>query len=235
MKKILIPIIIVFMCFTLFACGGNDTNETTTEFDAQGFINDVIEEAEEIESFSEAAVDRYFKSIDGFSLDAVKPDWEYTVGNYSAYGDDPSSGYGHGVITFTKTAGELLEGEYEAWLNKVFNATAAASQDGYNIVGYEFAGDGEDALAETTLEDAVSGFMPGWAFRNNDKIYAVYVSKEYDNNKESAYGLLFYYDKVKIDVGAGLQKSFSDTMNDAEKYLEENEEAIKDAINDYLS
>lgn len=235
MKKSILLVIILVLSLMLFACGDEKAKEKESDFDAQDYIDDVIDEAEKIDSFSEEAVERYLNSIGGLNLDTVKPDWEYNVGNYGAYADDPTSGYGHAVIAFTKTSGELAEGEYEAWLNKVFNATASASQDGYNIIGYEFAGDGEDALSETTLEEALSGFLSGWGFRKNDKIYVVYVSKEYDNDKESESGSLFYYNEVKIDVGIGLQKSFSDTMNEAESYFEENSDAIKEAIDDYLN
>lgn len=234
MKKSFFAALILALTLLLFACSDGEAEQNETQFNAQDYIDEVFNEADEVQSFSEAAVERYLKSIDGLEIDAIKPDWEYTVGNYGAYADDPSSGYGHAVIAFTKASGELAEDEYDTWLTKVFNATASASQDGYNIIGYEFAGDGEDALAETTLEDAVSGFISGWAFRKNDKIYVVYVSKEYDSEKESELGSLFYYNKIKIDVGAGLQKSFNDTLGEAESYFEEYSDEIKDAIDDYL-
>ncbi|MBQ2775182.1 MAG: hypothetical protein IJF40_04765, partial [Clostridia bacterium] len=71
--------------------------------------------------------------------------------------------------------------------------------------------------------------------RVDGKIYVVYVSDEYDNKKDSELGKLFYYDGAKVDIGAGLQKSFGDTMDEAESYMAENEDEIKDAINDYLN
>ena len=93
----------------------------------------------------------------------------------------------------------------------------------------------DEALKEVTLHEALGGFLNGWAFRKDGKIYVVYVSEEYDNNKDSSLGKLFYYDGVKVDIGIGLQKSFGDSMNEAESYLENNEDAIKNAINDYLN
>lgn len=129
----------------------------------------------------------------------------------------------------------MTEDEFDAWYKKVFDATAKASDDGYNIRGYEFAGDGEDALGEVTLDEALdSWLMKGWGFRVDGKNYVVYVSDEYDNNKDSELGQLFYYDGAKVDIGVGLQKSFSDTMDEAEKYMSENEDEIRDAIKDYL-
>ena len=58
----------------------------------------------------------------------------------------------------------------------------------------------------------------------------VYVSDIYDNDKESQYDRMFYYYGVKFDIGMGLQKSFDDTLNDAESALEEYEDEIKDAL-----
>ena len=77
--------------------------------------------------------------------------------------------------------------------------------------------------------------MKGWAFRKNDKIYVVYISDEYDKDKDSELGKLFYYTGAQVDIAVGLQKSMSDTMDEAEKYISENEDEIKDALNDYLN
>ena len=91
-------------------------------------------------------------------------------------------------------------------------------------------GDGENAGDETTLEDALSGFLQGWCFRKNGKIMAVYVSEIYDNDKESEFDRIFYYYGVKFDIGVGLQKSFGETVDDMEQAFEENEDEIKEAL-----
>lgn len=243
MKKILAIILVGIMVFALAACGGDsagtsapeDKNNEQGTIDAQEVADKALEEAEELDSFSVEAVEYYLKQVLGMSLVDIEPAWEYTVGEYMAYADEPSSGYGHAAIIFTKADGEVTGDEYNAWLQKVFAATAGISQDGYNIIGYEFVSEGEDALAETTLEDAIGGFMTGWAFRYNDQIMVVYVEQEYDNDKESEIGELLYYDGVSFDVGTGLQKSWDDTMSELEDYMEENEDEIKDAIEDYLN
>ncbi len=242
MKKLLALLLAAALIFSLAACGGKDDTEETKanndeKIDAQDVIEKELEKAEEFESFSEDAVEYYLKKAVDIKLSDLEPDWKWKLkSNYSAYADDPASGSGHAVITFTKEEGEVTDDEFDAWYKKVFEATAKASQDGHNIRGYEFAGDGEDALGEVTLEEALdSWLMKGWAFRKNDKIYAVYVSSEYDNNKDSEIGKLFYYDGAKVDITVGLQKSFSDTMDEAEKYMSENEDEIKDALNDYFN
>ena len=241
MKKLLAILLAAVMLLVFASCGGNGGNEDNTEkndekINAEDVINKELEEAEEHDSFSRGAVEYYLKKTAGIKLDELEPDWEWKLkSNYSAYADDPASGTGHAVITFTKAEGEVTEDEFDAWYKKVFDATAKASDDGYNIRGYEFAGDGEDALGEVTLDEALdSWLMKGWGFRVDGKNYVVYVSDEYDNNKDSELGKLFYYDGAKVDIGVGLQKSFSDTMDEAEKYMSENDDEIRDAIKDYL-
>ena len=245
MKKLLAILLAAAMLFVLASCGdkteGDETTAPTNEngetINAEDVVDKALEEAEEHESFSQGAVEYYLKKAVGIKFDDIKPDWEWKLkSDYSAYADDPASGYGHAVITFTKADGEVTDEEFDVWYQKVFDATAKASDDGYNIRGYEFAGDGEDALGKVTLDEALdSWLMKGWAFRVDEKIYVVYVSDEYDNDKDSELGKLFYYDGAKVDIGAGLQKSMSDTMDEAESYLAENEDAIKDALNDYLN
>lgn len=241
MKKLLAILLAAVMLLVFASCGGNGGNEDNTEkndekINAEDVINKELEEAEEHDSFSQGAVEYYLKKTAGIKLDELAPDWEWKLkSDYSAYADDPASGTGHAVITFTKAEGEVTDDEFDAWYKKVFDATAKASDDGYNIRGYEFAGDGEDALGEVTLDEALdSWLMKGWGFRVDGKNYVVYVSDEYDNNKDSELGKLFYYDGAKVDIGVGLQKSFSDTMDEAEKYMSENEDEIRDAIKDYL-
>lgn len=244
MKKLLALLLVVIIAFVCTACGNKDNDDNTTtnnndegKINAEDVVDKVLEDAEEHESFSQGAVEYYLKKAVGIKFEDIEPDWDWKLkSDYSAYADDPTSGYGHAVIAFTKSEGEVTDDEFNAWYKKVFDATAKASDDGYNIRGYEFVGDGEDALAEVSLEKALDNWlMKGWAFRVDGKIYVVYVSDTYDKNKESELGKLFYYDGAKVDIGVGLQKSMDDTMDEAESYMAENEDEIKDAINDYLN
>lgn len=241
MKKFLSLLLAVLMLFLLAACGDEGGTEATQNgendptVDAQDVVDKVLEDAEEHESFSKGAVDYFLRKTVGFDLSAVEPDFQWKLeSNYSAYGDDPSTGSGHAVINFTKAEGEITDEEYDKWFKKLFDTTAKASDDGYNIKGYEFA-DAEKALNETTLEDSLKGFLQGWAFRVDGKIYVVYVSREYDNSKDSELGKLFYYDGAKVDIGVGLQKSLSSTLDEAESYLSENEDEVKEAISDFFN
>ena len=233
MKKIFALLLALLMLFGLAACGGSeDTGKTDADNDkanAEELAQDALEQAEELDSFSEEAAEHYLKAY-GISYDELKPVWEYEVSEKGAYADDPASGSGHAVVVFKNPNGELTDEQIKEYYEQVFKVTAAASDDGYNIIGHEFVGDGENPGDETTLEDALSGFLQGWCFRKNGKSMAVYVSDIYDNDKESEFDRLFYYYGVKFDIGVGLQKSFDDTLNDMEQALEENEDEIKEAL-----
>ncbi len=226
MKKLFALLIALMMVFTLVACGEQGDGEKTNVDD---IAKDVLDEAEELDSFSEAAVEHYLEAY-GISYEELKPDWEYEISENGAYADDPASGSGHAVVVFKNPAGELSDEQIRNYYEQVFNATAAVSDDGYNIIGHEFVGEGENAADEVTLDDALNSFLQGWCFRKNGTSMAVYVSEIYDNDKESEFDRLFYYYGVKFDIGVGLQKSFDDTLDDMEDALEEHEDEIKDAL-----
>ena len=233
MKKIFALLLALLMLFCLAACGNSeDTGNKNTDdgkVNTEDLAQDALAQAEELDSFSEAAAEHYLKAY-GINYDELKPVWEYTVSEKGAYADDPANGSGHAVVIFKNPNGEITDEQIKAYYEQVFKVTAAASDDGYNIIGHEFVGDGEDPGDETTLEDALNGFLQGWCFRKNGKSMAVYVSEIYDNDKDSELNRLFYYYDVKFDIGVGLQKSFDDTLNDMEQALEENEDEIKEAL-----
>ncbi len=228
MKKLFALLLAMMMIFSLASCGEQRDGKKVNAEDA---ANEIIEKAEEFDSFSEAAVEHYLKAY-GISYEELKPDWEHTVGEKSAYADDPDSGSGHAVVIFKKPDGEVTDEQIQAYYEQVFRVTAAASDDGYNIIGHEFVSEGENPAAETTLEKALNGFLQGWCFRKDGKSMAVYVSSVYDNDKDSELDRLFYYYGVKFDIGVGLQKSFDDTLSDMEDALEEYGDEIKDILSD---
>lgn len=239
MKKLLAILLAAMMVFALAACGeqgdGGKSNKDGKKTNAEDIAKDVLDEAEELDSFSEAAVEHYLKAY-GISYEELKPDWEYEISENGAYADDPASGSGHAVVIFkTSDSSELTDEQIKEYYEQVFKVTAAASDDGYNIIGHEFVGEGENPADETTLEKALSGFLQGWCFRKDGKSMAVYVSDIYDNDKDSELDRLFYSYGVKFDIGVGLQKSFDDTLDDMEDALEEHEDEIKDALDEYMN
>ena len=243
-KKRFAMFLAAMMLLSLTACGGggepapaaNDPAPASEpRIAAEDVIEKAMEETEEFESFSVEAVEHYLNAY-GVDLSELEPKWEWELkSKYSTYADDPSDGYGHAVALYSSVGRELTDEEIDDYFAQVFDATAAVSDDGYNIIGYEFVGEGEEATAQVTLEEALDSWMPGWGFRYNGKFMVVYVSSEYDNDKDSELDRLFYYNGVQFDIGVGLQKSFDDTWAEMEEYFEENEDEIKQALEDYVS
>ena len=227
MKKILAIILASLMIFTFTACtakqGGSSNNGDT------GNLGEKAQEDYEdsLELFSVEAAEYYLEKATGIKLAEIEPDWEWEfASDYSVLGED-----GRALASFTKKdGGEISQEDITAYYKKVFDVTAAASDDGHNIIGYEFVGEGEDALGEAVFEDAISGWIPGWAFKKNGTIYAVYVGSGYDNDKEGTYSVL-YYNSVEAEITEGMQKSWDDYMGDIEENADEIEEALEDFAN----
>jgi predicted small lipoprotein YifL len=256
MKKLIVLTLALMLALSLVACGAKDavqdavrdampgeSTETSSE-DAEDDRIDITEAAEEMvdeavehDSFSLAAATAFWNAK-GVDFEAAAPDWDWTVDEekMTTYGDTPDSSYGHASIAFEKAGGgEISQEEFQAWARKLFDATAAASDDGHNIIGWEFAGDGEDALSEAVFEDAIEGFMPGWGFMKDGKNMVVYLNEVYDTDKDSAIGRELYYYGAVADIAMGLQQSMDDAMAEADAAFEEYEDEIKDALEDYAN
>ncbi len=233
MKKSLALLLAVMMLLSLTACGADKAGDDTGSKDIHS-SNGTQDSKKDLEPFSIEAVEHYLKTY-GIALEDLEPEWEWELGSkYSAYADDPTSGYGHAAVNFTYKNGELTDDQIRDYFAAVFDATASASDDGYNIIGFEFVGDGENALDKVTLDDALDSWIPGWGFRSGGKLMAVYVDSKYDKDKDSQLGRIFYYNGVGFDIGVGLQKSFDDTLGDMEDALKDNEDEIRDALSDAL-
>lgn len=265
MKKFTAIVLVLILTVLLAACGAKDAVQDTvrnvisgdsgsedgglsadegSRADGEGTIDlenvaaNLVEEAIEANSFSVAAARQAIEAR-GINFSAIEPDWDYTVNEegYHAYGDS-----GKGVILFTKAAGLLEDGEYEAWLKKAFEATAAASDDGYNIQGFSF-GEGD---IEKTWDEFINSesIIQCWSYKYGGAIMDVYVEvaeekpSELDGdpywNEELEQTVwpewIYYYNGVQFNVGDGLQKSWDDTWEEVEKAFEENEEEIKKAL-----
>lgn len=255
MKKLLAIIMILIMALSLLAACGARPNAQNTQSTAQngdesspapaGNINideddvadaveDIVDDAIEHNAFSLAAAEAFWNAVAGVDVSDAAPDWDWVVNEerMSTYGDTVDSVYGHASISFEKTDGsEISEEEFRAWAEKLFNATAAASDDGHNIVGWEFVGEGEDALAEVSFEDAFSGgFMQGWGFVRDGRNLVVYLEEKYDSEKESQIGRLLYVYGAAADISYGMEASMDDLWAEIEGY----EDEIEDALEDYF-
>lgn len=196
----------------------------------------MLAEAEELDSFSTEAADAAMKSLGGLGLEEVKPDFAYildddTKGNY---GDNSS--YGHASFFFIKDGGDVTSEEYQTWLKKVYDATAAVSDDKRNIQGYGF-GEGD---VEKSFEDVIaSDFMQVWSYKYNGTIMDVYPSTEFGSftvSEDKVYGSDDSGDiGVKIDITVGMQKTWDEYEDDIEEAFDEYGDEIKEALEDYTN
>ncbi len=205
MKKLLAILLATMMVFALAACGDNtttDPDKDTPGVSQSGENNDDKDaENKADDPYSLAAFEHYLASIN-LELDDVDPDFEWKLnGEKQVFAEDPTQLYAAALIWFTKESGEITNDEYNAYLEKLYAATKAISQDGKNIKGQNFVSDGEDPLTERTLEEAKGLMEKVWGFRYNDRYYYVHFGQGYsDSEKESEIGNLYYYDRIEIRI-----------------------------------
>jgi len=202
MKKLLAILLAAMMLFSLVACGNNETptgDEGGGTSQSGENNKDTGDSDEELEPYSQAAFEHYLSSIN-LELDDIDPDFEWKLnGEKHVFAEDPTQLYAAAIIWFTKESGEITNDEYDAYLEKLYAATKAISQDGKNIKGKNYVSDGEDPLTERTLEEAKGLMEPVWGFRYNDRYYYVHFGRGYsDSEKESEIGNLYYYDRIEI-------------------------------------
>ena len=209
MKKLFALLLALMMVFALTACGDNNTTDPDKDnpgTSQSGENNDGGEENNGGENntdepYSQAAFENYLSSIN-LELDDIDPDFEWKLnGEKQVFAEDPTQLYAAALIWFTKESGEITNDEYDAYLEKLYAATKAISQDGKNIKGQNFVSDGENPLTERTLEEAKGLMEPVWGFRYNDRYYYVHFGRGYsDSEKESEIGNLYYYDRIEIRI-----------------------------------
>ena len=241
MKKLLVLVFIIVLAAPLLTACGDDFGDG--KIDLQNIADNLLNDAIESNSFSVAAAEAAWQQR-GVSKSALEPAFGYTVDEekMQAYGDSS-----HGVIRFTKNDGYLEDGEYDAWLKKAFEATAAASDDGYNIQGFSW-GSGDVKLTWDEFINSES-FIQTWSYKYNGKIMDVYVetAKEKDSeligdpywDEEKGETIwpewTHYYNGVQIDIANGLQKSMDEVWQDMEDAFEEYGDEIRDALQDYAN
>jgi hypothetical protein len=248
MKKIITVALALMLALSLAACGGNMSGGSSTEGDKVD-INDVAEQALDDaiaqNAFSEGAGAAAIKKLGGVDEKDITPDWNWTTDDSTMMNYGNGSDYGHGSLLFIKdSTDDLTEAEYLAWARKVYDATAKVSELGYNCYGWN-VGDGSNPDGEISFDEAMGVdsdawvFMAGWCYKYNGKYIWVNIEQVENPEKESEvtddFEFIYHYYGVGIDISVGLQKSFDDTMQDAEDAFEEYGDEIEDALQDYAN
>ena len=213
MKKLLILILALVLSLSLFSCKGSSENllgGLLNALDGQEADGEWGEDHN-----TEASALRAFKLF-GMEKSAIEPDWSYETSN-------PIGDKAQGTINFMKKDGELSVEEYEIWFKKIFDATAKASDDGYNIQGFTF-GTGEE---KKTWEEVSSGesLITSWAYKYKGVIMDVYVDRvqnpeagdEYIYDEDTGeYKWVYHKIGVSLNITQGLQKGWDDAIAELE-------------------
>ena len=183
---------------------------------ANDIVKEAVKEADIKNSFSEEAAEVFMQKLAGLGKKDVQPDFPYIIDEQTManYGDN-----NHASFFFIKDGSDVTKEEFNAWLKKLFNATAAVADDKHNIQGYGF-GKGD---VEITFDEVLNkGMMKVWSYKYNGKIMDVYPDTKYGKftTKEKTYGGEGHGDiAVKIDIAVGMQKSMNEYEKDIEKAL----------------
>ncbi len=224
-QKARVAIVALFVATAMFIVSCSDKNKQQP--DGKEVVEKKVKEAEITNRFSEAAAEASMKKLAGLGKADVQPDFSYIID------EDTKANYGdnnHAQYFFIKKDGDISKEEYQAWLKKVFDATASVSDDKHNIQGYGF-GKGD---VEITFDEVLKkGFMKVWSYKYNGKIMDVYPDTKSGkfSTKEKTYGTAESGDiAVKIDIAVGLQKSMSEYEKDIEKAFDEHGDEIEEVL-----
>ena len=227
MKKLSFSILCI-AALLLTACGGKSSN---TEVPKTGDekVDEIIEKA-----FADMSGIEKFQSVlkDVYKIDLkdVEPGFDYPEQNAKGgdyfYGDNNMN---HRVACmFAKKDGsEITQDEYKAYVQKIYDLMKTKAQDGKLIKGFDGGAEKMDeALQEKSFDNLfASKFWPqDFCYRMGDVFYVCSMSLEEAKGEIPS--------RIKFETARGLQKSLSETMDDADKALSDPkvQKAIKEQL-----
>jgi len=221
MKKIYLSIMCIAALVLLGACGENKKSDSgigisTGNEKADEIVEKAFKEMTGIEKFRTVLKDAY-----QLSIDEVAPGFDYPEQN--AKGRDYFLGEEAGTHNATgifvkKDGGNIAADEYKAYVKKVYDLMKKKSQDGKLVVGFDGGAETQDeALKERTFDELFeSDFLPqDFCLRMNDEFYVCRMSLEEAQGDTPM--------RIKFNIYRGLQKSFSESMKEAEEMLDDPE------------
>lgn len=211
MKKQLLSILFIAAAMLMASCGG-DNKSGNSEAPAAG---EAVAEAEDFtgDTYSKEAVEFFIKNFKLGYAD-IEPGYEY---------DDSDSknfiGSARDVIANFPTKGgkEFTDDMFKEAVAKVYNATKKAADDGKCIYGFENKSKTDEAMAEISLEECQKGQDSfgihindaSWVYKVNGQLQIIYMGTI--SGSEGCY----------VRVAQALQKSMDETLEDAEKVIED--------------
>ena len=229
--------VLALMCMAgvamLTACGNNKSSNKAEE-NVQEVAQEItksIDEMNGVEQF-EAALKTF-----GLSVIDATPDFKYKEQNEKGkyyvkgyFASDKPEAYG----TFIKEdGGEVTLDEYNAFLTRLYNATAKASEGGKCVVGFgDNAKTKDEAMNEKPMDKVVglkNGFGQPWTSVSWDFVQqGIFYTVRCDLKEQKG----ATPSRITLNISQGLQKSMSATIDDAEKALDD--ENVQKAIKEKL-
>ena len=244
MKKLTLILMCVAGIVLCAGCGGNNggksdkSDKNDGKVDIEKVAKNLEQKAFEGEKYSKEAAEYYFKKNEGIKLSDLAPDYELNeTSKYTYYGDEHDA-----LANFKIQDGDTYTKEqHEDNVRRIYAVTKKAADNGINVYGFEDKSDRDEAMSEKDLEQMIKDNAGtkifgieiyvgsyGWSFLKDGELHRCEISLLEKDDVKLGYSVKMY---------KGLQKSFDDTMKDAEKALEDPEvqkqlqKALKDAEN----
>ena len=216
--------------------GGSKSDKKDGKADMEKAADNLLKKAFEGESYSKEAAEYYFLKNEGIKLADLAPDYPLNeTSKYTYYGDE------HDALANFKIQddGTYTKEQHIENVRRIYAVTKKVADNGINVYGFEDKSDKDEAYAEKDLEQMIKDNDGtkifgveiyvgnyGWSFVKDGVLRRCEISLLEKNDVKLGYSVKMY---------KGLQKSFDDTMKDAEKMLEDPEvqkqveKALKDA------
>ena len=216
--------------------GGKKSDNKDGKVDIEKVADKMVQKAFEGEKYSKEAAEYYFLTNEGIKFKDLAPDYKLDESSkYTFYGDEHDA-----LANFKIQEGDTYTKEQHIEnVRRIYAVTKKAADNGINVYGFEDKSDREEALSEKDLEKMIEDNNGttifgieiyvgsyGWSFLKDGVLHRCEISLLEKNDTKLGYSVKMY---------KGLQKSFDDTLKDAEKALEDPEvqkqveKALKDA------
>ncbi|MBR3076092.1 MAG: hypothetical protein IKH11_10130 [Bacteroidales bacterium] len=213
--------------------GGNKTDKKDGKVDIEKVAKNLEQKAFEGESYSKEAAEYYFKKNEGIKLSDLAPDYKLNeTSKYTYYGDEHDA-----LANFKIQDGDTYTKEQHVEnVRRIYAVTKKAADNGINVYGFEDKSDKDEAMAEKDLEQMIKDNAGtsifgveiyvgsyGWSFLRDGVLHRCEIELLEKNDVKLGYSVKMY---------KGLQKSMDETLQDAEKALEDPEvqKQIKKAL-----
>ena len=216
--------------------GGKKAENKDGKVDLEKVADKMMQEAFEGDKYSKEAAEFYFKKNEGIKLSDLAPDYKLNeTSKYTYYGDERDV-----LANFRIQDGDTYTKEqHEDNVRRIYALTKKVADNGINVYGFEEKSAKEEAYAEKDLEQMIKDNAGpkifgieiyvgsyGWSFVKDGALHRCEISLLEKDDVKLGYSVKMY---------KGLQKSFDETLEEAEKMLEDPEvqkqveKALKDA------